>query len=382
MSLANSIVNKFKYINNNNNKSILIKEIIRKNHGENVIVTTIQDDVNKKPHTPVMLNEVIKNLDLKKGNLFLDMTFGSGGHSLELLNRVPDLKILALDRDPIAYEYALNAKEKHPDNIYPLLGKFSDLPQLLNDNNIKANTIDGILLDLGCSSMQFDTPERGFSINNDGPLDMRMDCDRIKGSLTAGDVITHATEIELYNIFKKYGEEKRSRKIARAITQMRNTFKPIKTTKDLNDLISVVLTDVRYDKLNRKTGTGTKIFQALRIFVNNELNELNYAMTLAHHYLKVGSRAVVLTFHSLEDVIVKRHFKNQHQLNYVQNLPLNMINSFKTYDECEFNSFNKQYWIPVNKKVLIPNSFEVCNNPRSRSAKLRAAIKTQESVYK
>lgn len=336
-----------------------------------------QYEFEQKPHEPVMVNEVVELLNLKPESLFLDMTFGAGGHSLALLERVPGLRILALDRDPVAHKYIDQLMDKYPNQIVPFLGKFSELYKLLSEKGIQRNTIDGALFDVGCSSMQLDNGERGFSFNKNGPLDMRMSCGREPNSLTAADVLAYATEADLYSIFKVYGEEKRSRKIARAIAEARLSFKPLKTTEELTALVHTVCEDRRYDKLSRKANTATKVFQALRIFVNNELNELNIGLSLIHKFLKCGGRAVTLTFHSLEDTIVKTHFKNHITNNQTGPMPARYIDKFRLYSEEEISEYKQTLWNVVNKKVIVPSPKEVSENPRSRSAKLRAAIKVE-----
>lgn len=338
---------------------------LTKDEGESPII---------RPHTPVMVHEVIEYLNAKPGDVFLDMTFGAGGHSQALLDRIPNLRVLALDRDPTVEKYVRELSEKYPNQITSLVGKFSELSCILEEKNIKKNTIDCALFDLGCSSMQFDDPERGFSMSKTGPLDMRMDGGRVPNSITAADVVAYASEKELIQIFKIYGEEKRAKKIARAIQEARFTFAPLTTTRDLCDLIEAVCSEVRYDKLNRKAHTATKIFQALRIFVNNELNELNQGVNLVYQYLKPGGRAVAISFHSLEDTILKRHFNNQNAVFHSGTLPLSYVNFSKTHFE-EMADYNKKIWKALNKKVVLPTEEEISDNPRSRSAKLRAAFK-------
>lgn len=329
-------------------------------------------------HTPVMADEVITNLKPESGKVYLDMTFGAGGHSERILKSVSDnsLKILALDRDPIAYKCAIDTSKKYPQQIVPLLGRFSELPTLLNKLKIKQNSIDGILFDFGCSSMQLDEGYRGFSVVKCGPLDMRMDNDRFADSITAADLLANCTEEDLVKILKVYGNEKRAKKIAQAIIETRYNFMKLETTEQLATLICNVLgDDQRRDKLNRPTHVATKVFQALRIFVNNELNEINYGLLLAHRYLKIGGRLVTLTFHSLEDTIVKRHIANQVDSYGSSNLSLKYLNFSETYDEDDVNLMRESCWKSLHKHVLIPSNEEIDRNPRSRSAKLRAAVK-------
>jgi len=330
------------------------------------------------PHCPVLASEVVSFLKPEKTDLFIDMTFGAGGHTKQLLKYCPTLKIIALDRDPIAYEYAQELYSQYPNQIIPLLGKFSELPELLKNIGIKQNSVDGILFDFGCSSMQFDVAERGFSISKDGPLDMRMDRERFPNSITAADVLALADEEDLVKIFKVYGEEKLAKKIARAIVEARYTFKTFNSTKELGDFISGVTDkDFRLDKLQRSAHIATKIFQALRIFVNNEINEINYGIIIAHKYLKVGGRLVTICFHSLEDTVVKRHIAGHTVDNVANVLPQKYINMTKCYDLEDVESVLSSNWTMIHKHVITPKEDEINSNPRSRSAKLRAAVKVK-----
>lgn len=337
---------------------------------------TIKATLKHEPHTPVMAKETLHFLKPETGNIILDMTFGAGGHSKKILDNVPNIKLLALDRDPVAYNYASKLAENYPSQVIPLLGKFSDLPDLLKQQGIHQNSIDGILFDFGCSSMQFDCPERGFSISRNGPLDMRMDGNRNPDCPTAADVLANATEEDIYKIIKIYGEEKQARKIARAVVESRYMFKKLTTTEELAALVeSVCLSDYRLDKLQRRSHVATKTFQALRIFVNNELNEINYAMILAQHYLKLGGRLVTITFHSLEDTIVKRHILGNVIENSINPLPLKYCSHSLNIDSEVIETVMQSNWLSLSKHVVCPSKEEVENNPRSRSAKLRAAIR-------
>lgn len=331
---------------------------------------------NSVAHIPVMRNEVIDCFQPKENQLYIDMTFGAGGHTEQLLNSAPNLRVFALDRDPIAFEMAKNLSTKYPGQLVPLLGKFSELPNLLKLHGIQQNMVDGILFDLGCSSMQFDTAERGFSISKDGPLDMRMDGKRFPSSPTAADVLAQIDEPDLVKILKIYGEEKQAKKIARAVIESRYQFVRLRTTNDLSNLVSSVCKEEhRLDKLQRPSHTATKTFQALRIFVNNEINELNYSLILAHRYLKVGGRIVTLSFHSLEDRVVKRHLSGNVIENAINPLPLKYTDHSLWYNRNDVDSLLHSNWKLLHKHVLVPGAEEVENNPRSRSAKLRCAVK-------
>lgn len=328
------------------------------------------------PHTPVMVKEVVQYLQPSQDSTFIDMTFGAGGHTKMLVNISNKIKVICLDRDPVAYAFAKKLAEEYPNQVFPLLGRFSELPALLENQGIQQNSVDGILFDFGCSSMQFDVAERGFSISKDGPLDMRMDGERFPENPTAADVIAKADEEDLYKIFKIYGEEKQAKKVARAIVEARYALRPLKTTRELADFVAgVCCQHYRQNKLQRSAHVATKIFQALRIFVNDEINEINYGMIVAHRYLKVGGRIVALSFHSLEDTVVKRHIDGHVVKGIANHVPL----KYCDYSTCrsmeDIQEIMSSDWKALNKHVITPTLDEVEANPRSRSAKLRAAIK-------
>lgn len=323
-----------------------------------------------------MAGEVLQYLKPEGNQVILDMTFGAGGHSRRILAEAPNARILALDRDPTAMDYANKLAEEYPDRVTFLLGRFSELPALLANQGLGLNSIDGMLFDFGCSSMQFDTPNRGFAVSHNGPLDMRMDQGRFPAKPTAADVLERANEEDLYQIIKIYGEEKKARKIARAIIDARYLFKNLTTTQDLADLVDSVYNDeLHFDKLHRPAHSATKTFQALRIFVNNELNEINFAMIIAQKYLKLGGRIVTISFHSLEDLIVKRHLLGNLIANTANPLPLKYSSHNYQVDEAIVNDVLEKNWHSLTKHVVVPKYDEVEANPRSRSAKLRAAVR-------
>lgn len=328
-----------------------------------------------KDHTPVMINEVIKHLKPQNNETYIDMTFGAGGHSRKILESA-NCKVIALDRDPVAHEKAKQFAKEYPNRVTPLLGKFSELPNLLKNEGYGQYSIDGILFDFGCSSMQLDTGERGFSVNKNGYLDMRMDAGRDPDQITAREVLATANEQELYKIFKVYGEEKKAAKIAQTIIQARYMIKNIDTTKELVDVVNSCTPDeIRLDKLQRPQSNATKVFQALRIFVNNELNELNYGMVLAKYYLKLSGRLVTISFHSLEDTIVKRHIAGNIVNEVANPVPLKYLSPMLVQDQNTIEQFLDTPWQAITKHVEVPTDEEVERNPRSRSARLRAAIK-------
>ncbi|XP_020278513.1 probable methyltransferase-like protein 15 homolog [Pseudomyrmex gracilis] len=333
---------------------------------------------NNSSHVPVMAQEVLSYMEPSAGKTYVDMTFGSGGHSIRLLKQSSDIKIFALDRDPVAYNYAQELSKKYPDKIIPLLGRFSELPQLLKEHNVKTNSIDGFLFDFGCSSMQFDVAERGFSLSKDGPLDMRMDGFRYPEQPTAADVLERSTEEDLIRIIKTYGQEKRAKKIARAIVEARYMFRKLETTKELALLIESTLDgEIRRDSLGRFAHSATKTFQALRIFVNNELNEINYGVLLAQMYLKLHGRLITISFHSLEDTIIKRHISGNIKDNMANTVALRYANYAKVFDKEEVETLVQPPWKMMHKHVLTPTDEEIETNPRSRSAKFRAIVKVK-----
>lgn len=334
------------------------------------------EDIKPPPHVPVMIREVIKTMQPENGKLYIDMTFGAGGHSKKLLEAAPDIRIIALDRDPLAHEYAKELSEKFPGKIIPLLGRFSELPTQLKKIGIKPSTVDGILFDFGCSSMQFDEAHRGFAISRDGPLDMRMDRDRFPDQPSAADVLARIDELDLARILRIYGEEKAAKKIARAIIDVRYSLRSLTTTKELASVVaSCFAEEYRMDALNRPAHHATKTFQAIRIFVNNELNEINYGIQIAARYLKINGRLITLSFHSLEDTIVKRHIEGNLIEGVANPIPLKYLSPVVAGDKEMVENFRDTSWLSVHKHVLTPTDEEVGYNPRSRSAKLRAAIR-------
>lgn len=333
-----------------------------------------------KLHVPVMVEEVKEIFGELMPKTVLDMTFGAGGHSRALLDHLPDCVVLALDRDPYAHKLAQELAEERPGKVIPLLGRFSDLSTVLSEVNIAPGSIDGALFDLGSSSMQFDQAERGFSLSRNGPLDMRMDGDRFPGQPTAADVVNLLSEFDLAKILKKYGDEARAKKIAHGIVNARAAFGKITTTQQLADIINSIFPGAyTRDSLNRNAHTATKTFQALRIFVNNEINELHNGLEIVHRYLRTGGICVAISFHSLEDRIVKRLFHDidadlENNISIHKRSKLSSGSTVFTKEELE-KVTKKTKWEPLTRKVTLPSVKEVFENPRSRSAKLRAAYK-------
>jgi 16S rRNA (cytosine1402-N4)-methyltransferase len=282
-------------------------------------------------HYPVLAKETIEFLKLAAGQTIVDATLGGGGHSLKIKDQSSKIKIIGFDQD----EDALAAAKER-------LSGFSDIEYVrANFSHLKEHVkgkIDGILFDLGVSSFQIDESSRGFSLQHDGPLDMRMD----RGlKLTAGDIVNNWPTEELTKLFYEYGEEKFSRRISNSICLIRDT-KEIKTTFELKEIIEKAIPTWK------KRESVTRIFQALRIAVNNELESLKTALAQATELLKPGGRVVVISYHSLEDRIVKLAFR-----------------------ESAKNGILKL----LTKKPVLAGEPEAADNPRSRSAKLRAAEK-------
>ena len=292
-------------------------------------------------HKPVMCEEVLSILNPSDGCVYLDGTLGAGGHSRKILESA-DCSVVGIDKDPTAIELCRDLEVQYGNKFLSINGSFGNLSQHLN--SIGINKIDGILLDLGTSSMQLGTPERGFSFQFDAPLDMRM----TQTGETAYDIINSLSEDSLADIIFYFGEERRSRKIAKAIVNKRK-IKKIKTTFDLNEIILSVK-----KANNKKIHPATKTFQALRIYINNELKDLYEALISIEKVLSEKGRLVVISFHSLEDRIVKNFIKEN-------SIPL------RKYDPKNPDKI----FVYENRKVIKPSEYEVKKNRRSRSAKLR-----------
>ena len=292
-------------------------------------------------HKPVMCEEVLSILKPSDGCVYLDGTLGAGGHSRKILESA-DCSVIGIDKDPTAIELCRDLEKQYGNKFLSINGSFGNLSQHLN--SIGINKIDGILLDLGTSSMQLGTPERGFSFQFDAPLDMRM----TQTGERAYDIINSLSEDSLADIIFYFGEERRSRKIAKAIVNKRK-IKKIKTTFDLNEIILSVK-----KANNKKIHPATKTFQALRIYINNELKDLYEALISIEKVLSEKGRLVVISFHSLEDRIVKNFIKEN-------SIPL------RKYDPKNPDKI----FVYENRKVIKPSEYEVKKNRRSRSAKLR-----------
>ena len=287
-------------------------------------------------HFPVLLEETVNLLSRKGETIYVDATVGLGGHSYELLRRNPKAFLIGIDKDPNALEIAESRLKEFEGRFALYQADYRDIDEVLKAEGVEA--VDGILMDLGVSMLQLKTPERGFSFMEDAPLDMRMNPDQ---RLTAYDVVNRYSERELTRIIKEYGEERFAPRVARAIVQYRRK-KPIETTKELAEIVERAIPKGFYKKIH----PATKTFQAIRIEVNKELDHLKEALLKIPNLLKVGGRVAVISFHSLEDRIVKHTFRH----------------------------FEKEGLLKVlTKKPMTPSEEEIKRNPPSRSAKLRAA---------
>ncbi|WP_112605216.1 16S rRNA (cytosine(1402)-N(4))-methyltransferase RsmH [Rhizobium sp. WW22] len=298
-------------------------------------------------HIPVLLSEVLEALAPAPGKIILDGTFGAGGYTSAILKAGAD--VIALDRDPTAIAAGQALVSAHAGHLKLIQSQFSQLAVHAPEGGL-----DGVVLDIGVSSMQIDEAERGFSFNKNGPLDMRMSA----SGVSAADVVNRAKLADLIRIFVFLGEEKQAPRIAHAI-EKRRAEAPFVTTRDLAGLIEVVTPRKAKDKIH----PATRVFQALRIFVNDELGELAQALFAAERALKPGGRLVVVTFHSLEDRIVKKFFADRSgRAVGSRHMPI-VTERPATFE-------------PVGKSMISASDAEAEANPRARSAKLRAGGRT------
>ena len=295
-------------------------------------------------HIPVLLNEVVENLNIKPDGVYVDRTFGGGGHSKVILQRLnKNGRLIAFDQDE-------DAKRNIPndDRVLFIPNNFRYLQRFLRLNGI--DKADGILADLGVSSHQFNEAERGFSIRFNASLDMRMDQRQTK---TAMDVLNEYSEQQLHKLFEQYGEVTNSKTLARTIVEARRTAQ-IKTIENLKNVLSAIIKGNPNKYL-------AQVFQALRIEVNDEMSALKEMLEQSLSVLKEGGRIAVITFHSIEDRIVKTFFKD---------------NTFEALDENPFTTTERKKVLrPVNKKPIVATNEEIKKNSRARSAKLRVAEK-------
>jgi 16S rRNA (cytosine1402-N4)-methyltransferase len=307
----------------------------------------------RSSHAPVMLEEMLRSLAPHAGGVYLDGTFGGGGYASAILGAAP-CTVWAIDRDPEAIARGAALAHRFPSRLHLVRGRFGDMVSLLADSGV--TTLDGVVLDLGVSSFQLDDPTRGFSFRADGPLDMRMGED----GPSAAELVNRLSERELADILFEFGEERLSRRIARAIVAAREEA-PIVTTARLAAIIrSVVPAD------RSGMDPATRSFQAIRIRVNDELGEIERALSQATQLLAPGGRLVVVSFHSLEDRIVKRFMRDRERgCTCPPDFPVCVCGH-----EPELRA--------IERRPVRPSQAEVAANPRSASARLRAAVKTGE----
>ena len=303
-------------------------------------------------HYSVLLEEAVEGLNIKEDGIYVDCTLGGAGHSLEILKKLKTGKLYAFDQDNVALENAKIKLSEYADKVVFIKSNFENLKEKLAEQNVYE--VDGVLYDLGVSSPQLDTPERGFSYNYDTRLDMRMDTD---ASISAYEVVNEYSYHDLVRIFYRYGEEKFSKQIARNIEKKRE-LAPIETTFQLVDIIKESIPAAK-----RRTGghPAKRVFQAIRIAVNNELSVFESSLEQAIDIVKVGGRISVITFHSLEDRICKQIFnsyaKNKEIPKNLPILPNESLSKLKL----------------ITRKPICPSDKELEENNRSRSAKLRIA---------
>jgi len=296
--------------------------------------------MSKPQHVPVLLDEVLEYLNVRPGGVYVDATLGLAGHSSAIARRLGGSgRLICFDRDPEAMEAAKVRLEEVRAELGAEMPEVVFEPRAFSEasSQVKPGSLDGLLADFGVSSLQLDEAHRGFSFRSDGPLDMRMDT---RGGETAEQVVNQEDENELADLIYEFGEERRSRRIARAIVRAR----PITTTAQLAQIVSAAAPSMKGDKIH----PATRTFQALRIRVNNELGEIESLLKSAPSLLKPGGRLVLISFHSLEDRLVKDAFREAGR--------------------------NKVFEV-LTKKPVVAGEQEEMRNPRSRSAKMRAAEK-------
>jgi 16S rRNA (cytosine1402-N4)-methyltransferase len=311
------------------------------------------------PHRPVLLAETIRFLAPERGGLFVDCTLGLGGHTEAILAASTDARVIGIDLDQNAIELARERLSKFARRFVAVHANFRKLPEVLSE--LRESAPNGILADFGVSSLQFDTPERGFSFRFEAPLDMRMD--QSSGEATAADLLAQLPQEEIARIIFEYGEERHSRRIARSIVENREQGKPITTTKELADLVE---RSVRKSK-KAQIHPATRTFQALRIAVNHELEGLPQFVETAIDLLQPEGRFVAISFHSLEDRIVKRELRRlSGQCQCPPRVPVCSCGARRLIEI-------------LTRRPVTPSASEIESNPRARSARLRACRKVVSS---
>jgi 16S rRNA (cytosine1402-N4)-methyltransferase len=312
-------------------------------------------NIDENIHKSVLLSETIKVLKPQPGEIFVDATLGLGGHTEKILTDFDETRVLGIDQDKEAITFAERRLEKFGSRIKIFHANFSEIKSVSAEAEIE--TVDGVIADLGVSSLQFDSAERGFSFRFDAPLDMRMNANDERE--TAADLLATLSEFEIARIIYEYGEERLSRRIASRIVWKREQGEPIETTKQLADLVEKAVGRGKKDKIH----PATRTFQALRIAVNGELEILEQFIRDSVEILKKDGRLALITFHSLEDRIVKQTFQKLSGKCFCPpRLPQCVCGAKK---EVEI----------LTRKPIVPSEFELEENPRARSAKLRACLK-------
>ena len=311
------------------------------------------------PHYSVMLNDVLGALKPQDGEVYVDGTFGAGGYSRAFLES-SKCTVVAIDRDPTVQPAVDALKAEFGDRFIFIKGCFGDAQELLCD--VGFEKIDGFVVDVGVSSMQIDQADRGFSFKNDGPLDMRMDS---ADDFTAADIVNDYKEEDLANVIYQYGEERMSRRIAKVIVEKRSEER-IEATAQLADIVRSVVFKSPKDKID----PATRTFQALRIAVNDELGELERGLSAAEKLLNEEGRLIVVSFHSLEDGIVKS-FLNKHS---------GRTPNVSKYLPSVYEEISPSFTL-IKRKAFLPSDSEIQENPRSRSAKMRVAIRTSAPPF-
>ncbi|MBN9515818.1 MAG: 16S rRNA (cytosine(1402)-N(4))-methyltransferase RsmH [Alphaproteobacteria bacterium] len=303
-----------------------------------------------------MAREVVDALQLRDGGRYLDGTFGAGGYTTAMLDRA-DCQVIAIDRDPDAIAAGRVLAERYAPRLRLIEGRFGDMADLLSAEGVE--DVDGVALDLGVSSMQFDQADRGFSFRASGPLDMRME----KNGASAADLVNESDEAELADIIWRYGEERRSRRVARAIVETRRT-KRIDTTGELAEIVRRAVGPQGRDE----SDPATRTFQALRIAVNDELGELERGLAAVEQVLAPGGRLAIVSFHSLEDRAVKEFVRAR-----AGRTPGPSRHAPPRAGEQDATLRD------LTRKPMVPSDAEVAANPRARSARLRVAEKLAAS---
>jgi 16S rRNA (cytosine1402-N4)-methyltransferase len=307
------------------------------------------------PHRPVLLSESLEALMPERGGLFVDCTLGLGGHSEAILSASSETRVIGIDRDLKALDWATQRLAHFGDRFRAVHANFNHIERIVEEHG--ETEVSGILADLGVSSIQFDDPQRGFSFRHDAPLDMRMDSSG--GDETAADLLATLPEEELARVIFEYGEERHSRRIARWIVEKRDSTEPITTTRQLAELVARAVRAKRTDRIH----PATRTFQALRIAVNKELDELGRFLETGVDLLQQDGRLAVISFHSLEDRIVKQTLRRlSGKCECPPRVPVCSCGARRAIEI-------------LTRRPVVPSQAETDENPRSRSAKLRAGRK-------